>query len=205
MDGPLQHPANSSQRCSERFSKYRQGIYTPLPPPDGSLTSARLDGHKNFTQCPCSFRNMLQDAARPAVEVKALTEGEGFRFVDGLVIPSACILLGGSVFLWDVPAAPTDLRWQEWKTDHFKLFELLTVKPGRFDCNCERVLSGCNPSTEILLVGTGKRVVPVASHLKKYLNSLGIQVDAYDSVNSPASLISIDSAHSGMHARHTTC
>jgi hypothetical protein len=31
-------------------------------------------------------------------------------------------------------------------------------------------------------MGTGKTVVPMPPHLKKYLNGLGIQVDVFDSV-----------------------
>jgi len=109
------------------------------------------------------FKNLFDD--RPAIEVKTLTEARGFQFVDGLIVPSACIFFDGCLFLWDAPPAPKDMRWEGWLPEHFKLFEAVSPRP------------------EILLMGTGKSVVPMAPQLRKYLNQLGLQVDVLDSWN----------------------
>src|SRR5258708_20978028 len=47
----------------------------------------------------------------------------------GLILPSACIFLGGRVFLWNVP---TVTNWDAWTPDHFKVFEVVTPRPGSF-------------------------------------------------------------------------
>ncbi|KAJ7837406.1 DUF498-domain-containing protein [Mycena olivaceomarginata] len=46
-----------------------------------------------------SLTNMLASGTPPAVQVRA--------FVDGLLLPAACIFLDGTVFLWDPPASVT--------------------------------------------------------------------------------------------------
>jgi NADH dehydrogenase [ubiquinone] 1 alpha subcomplex assembly factor 3 len=85
-----------------------------------------------------SFTNLLADADNPPpVQVSSISDQEGIRLVDGLVLPAACIFLEGRVYLWDVPLLkPSEVQWQGWTKDHFELFDIVVPKPGtpRFFC-----------------------------------------------------------------------
>src|SRR4051812_45513663 len=65
--------------------------------------------HATCTRQDSSFTNILADENPPPVQVKSITN-DGISLSDGLVIPSACIFLGGKVFLWDVPVS----LWAGW-------------------------------------------------------------------------------------------
>ncbi|GLB34212.1 putative DUF498-domain-containing protein [Lyophyllum shimeji] len=110
-----------------------------------------------------SLTNILADENPPPVQVKTITN-DGIQLLDGLVLPSACIFLGGKVFLWDVPHK----LWEGWGQEHFEIFETVVPKP------------------EILLLGTGKTISQAPPFLRKYLNQLGIQVDVMDTRNACA-------------------
>lgn len=121
-----------------------------------------------------SFTNLLADADNPPpVQVSSISDQEGIRLVDGLVLPAACIFLEGQVYLWDVPSLktenkPSEVQWQGWTKDHFELFDVVVPKP------------------EILLLGTGKRIVQPPSFMRTYLNDRGIQLDVMDTRNACA-------------------
>lgn len=76
-----------------------------------------------------SFVNIHDDAERPAIEVKTITDS-GFQFVDGLLVPSPCIFINGTLFMWDAPPVPEDLKWTGWTSDHFKIFDVVSPRPG---------------------------------------------------------------------------
>jgi len=83
-----------------------------------------------------SFTNLLADVDNPPpVQVSSISDQEGIRLVDGLILPAACIFLEGQVYLWDVPLLktgnkPNEVQWQGWTKDHFELFDIVVPKPG---------------------------------------------------------------------------
>ena len=50
--------------------------------------------------------------------------------IQGLVLSSACVLLNGNVFLWDVPPVSQDGKWEGWGKQHFQIFDVVVPKPG---------------------------------------------------------------------------
>jgi hypothetical protein len=54
----------------------------------------------------------------------------GIHLQDGLLLPSACIFLDGTVFLWDLPATVT-----AWAREHLWLFEAVVSGPGGCACH----------------------------------------------------------------------
>lgn len=49
----------------------------------------------------------------------------------GLLVPTPLLLLNGQVFLWDVPPlSGLDTKWSGWTKEAFKVFEVVTPKPG---------------------------------------------------------------------------
>jgi len=84
----------------------------------------------------------------------------------GLILPSACIFLGGRVFLWNVPPVTGGAsNWDAWNIDHFKVFEVVVPKP------------------EILILGTGEKAIIPPPKVRQYLSSIGIQLDIMNTWN----------------------
>lgn len=109
---------------------------------------------------PTGLQNILGGGPAPPVQVRSIGS-DGIQLADGLVIPSACIFLDGKVFLWNVPSEP----WKGWTKEHFRIFDVVVPKP------------------EILLLGTGKHVIPLPQTLRAHLTQAGIQVDLLDTRN----------------------
>lgn len=108
------------------------------------------------------FRNILDDAERPAIIVDSISETT-FKLSDGIILPSNAVFLNGTAFMWDVP--PPAFDWPGWTQEMFEVFEVVAPKP------------------DILLFGTGRSALPPPPWLRPYLNSLGIQLDIMDSRN----------------------
>jgi len=137
----------------------------------------------------------------PAVQVKTIN-ASGIHLQDGLILPSACIFLRAR-------------------------FSCGTFRPhsgkggGKSGLRCLRSLyqtrcvsfSQCavmlfNFESEILLLGTGKSVLPPPAPLRHYLNELGIQLDVMSTVRalpSPCTLLRAEHVvTSGMPVPRTT-
>ncbi|EAU82712.1 hypothetical protein CC1G_08869, partial [Coprinopsis cinerea okayama7 len=112
-----------------------------------------------------SFTNILADDTPPPVQVSSISE-DGIQLEDGLQISGPTIFLEGRVFLWDVPPVGEGKdRWKGWTEEHFELFDTVV------------------PAPEILLFGTGKRILPPPPFLRTYLNQKGVQLDIVDTRN----------------------
>ncbi|KAI0797054.1 NADH dehydrogenase 1 alpha subcomplex assembly factor 3 [Abortiporus biennis] len=109
---------------------------------------------------PTALNNILSGGPAPAVQVKSVSN-QGIQLQDGLILPSPCIFLEGKTYLWDVPTT----FWDDWRTEHFELFDVVVPKP------------------EILLFGTGRKVVLPPPALRHYLTSIAIQIDVMDTWN----------------------
>ncbi|EKM59727.1 uncharacterized protein PHACADRAFT_137870 [Phanerochaete carnosa HHB-10118-sp] len=109
---------------------------------------------------PTKFANILAGANTLAVQIKTVNS-EGIQLEDGLIIPSACLFIEGKVFLWNAPPTP----WDDWKPEHFEVFDAVIPKP------------------ELVLLGTGQRVVPPPPHIRQYLSQIGIQIEVMDTRN----------------------
>lgn len=129
---------------------------------------------------PTKFTNILAGANVPAVQIKTVTS-EGVQLEDGLIIPSSCLFIEGKIFLWDVPSTP----WEGWKPEHFEIFDTVVPKPGTFKPNCYARITIHDP-LELVLLGTGKRVIPPPPHIRQYLSNIGIQIDVMDTVRAPS-------------------
>ncbi|KAH9482196.1 NADH dehydrogenase [ubiquinone] 1 alpha subcomplex assembly factor 3 [Psilocybe cubensis] len=144
---------------------------TPLPMTGWhSLTFGTRGLHSTRAVRDSSFTNLLADDGNPPpVQVSSISDA-GIQLADGLILPGACMFLEGKVFLWDVPN--TDLkskitaeRWNGWNGELFQILEVVTPKP------------------EMLLLGTGKTLVPPPAFLRSYLSGLGIQLEIMDTRN----------------------
>ncbi|TKY90494.1 hypothetical protein EX895_000492 [Sporisorium graminicola] len=130
------------------------------------------------------FFNILESPNSPNTTVSvASTSPTSLTLADGLVLSEPIVILNNHVFLWDHPklnqdyAVPSGIGWEDWLgsgqavkpgvklevsekvKDAFRMFELVDERP------------------EILLFGTGKRVLPPPAPIRQWLNELGIQLD----------------------------
>ncbi|KAM0792833.1 hypothetical protein ACM66B_002599 [Microbotryomycetes sp. NB124-2] len=150
--------------------KSNQSVYEPpthrVPHVQLSIERANRSSCIHVIDETTSLVNIIAQDARSPVTISSLTPSAGFTMSDGVVLPSPIIILDGAVFMWDVDG-PTDghMNWQGFNPDKLKIFET------------------CMPRPEILLVGTGSRMLFPPPAFKQHLNSLGIQVDVQDSRN----------------------
>ncbi|PWN89602.1 hypothetical protein FA10DRAFT_268127 [Acaromyces ingoldii] len=127
-------------------------------PNDGSYPTV-YDDFKNITA-----------SDQPQLSVHSLAE-DCITLSDGLVVHQPAILLNGQALLWDAPlldlnrAMPSGPGWEAWSDEAWRVFEI------------------CTPRPEIIIFGTGKRVLPPPASVKRYLNTLGIQLEAHDTRN----------------------
>ena len=137
-----------------------------------------------------SFTNLLADDNPPPVQVSSLSDN-GIRLTDGLLIPGACIFLEGKVYLWDTPELKTDTRtteeiWRAWGEERFQIFEVVTPRPGMSPrSNFNKVsfyVYKLGWLVEILLLGTGRKLIRRPPLIQAYLSALGIQLDVMDTV-----------------------
>ncbi|TIB16116.1 hypothetical protein E3P92_01417 [Wallemia ichthyophaga] len=100
-----------------------------------------------------------------ALQIQSIGKS-GLTFSDGKVCKGPVIVVDNKIFLWKVPTPTMPFNWGDAiPKEAFKMFETLTPRP------------------EILLLGTGKSMLPPPPAYTKYLNSLGIQVDIIDTKN----------------------
>jgi len=67
------------------------------------------------------------------VQIRNVSEAGGIELEDGLTLRSACIILGGKVFLWEVPTFEGTQQknlWDGWTKEDFEIFEVVEPKPG---------------------------------------------------------------------------
>ncbi|KAI0700592.1 DUF498-domain-containing protein [Cytidiella melzeri] len=116
------------------------------------------------TDSPTKFTNILAGTNVPATQVRTVTS-EGVHLEDGRIIRGPCLFLEGKAFLWNVPQQQTEKVWEGWKEEHFEVFEVTIPKP------------------ELLLFGTGRRLVLPPPSIRQHLNKIGLQVDFMDTRN----------------------
>lgn len=131
-----------------------------------SLASRHL--HTTVVRRDRSFTNFLADDNPPPVQVSSLSDN-GILLADGLLIRGACIFLEGKVYLWDTPELlKTQKIWDTWAEERFQIFDVVTPRP------------------EILLLGTGRKLIRPPPFIQAYLGRLGIQLDVMDTRNACA-------------------
>ncbi|SNX81574.1 uncharacterized protein MEPE_00279 [Melanopsichium pennsylvanicum] len=128
------------------------------------------------------FFNILESATLTTNVSIASTSPTSLTLHDGLVLSEPIVILNNNVFLWDHPklnqdyAVPSGIGWEAWlgveKIEAGKKLKVTDKVKQVF-----RVFELVDERPEILLFGTGKRVLPPPGPVREYLNGLGIQLD----------------------------
>ncbi|CAB4405270.1 unnamed protein product [Rhizophagus irregularis] len=157
-------------------------LHTSLPFFDDSNSKPSSSSSKfNYEKPPVSdtivptpmasaFKNMFDGSAIHSIQMLSRLTNDGFITSNEIEVKGPVILLNGDLIMWDVPQGDHGKGsvFNNWTTDFLKVFEVIKPRP------------------ELLIFGTGKSVVPIPSHIRQYLNGLGIQIEIVDTRNALA-------------------
>lgn len=155
------------------------------------------------TQTDFGALDVLRNTAAPATSIDATTS-DGFALNNQMRV-SGCglLLVGGEAFRWRpwvqggkegavVEGADgsrtgrlTNAKGQ-WEVSEgsWGILELVWPKPGMYNASWN---PGSNLTcVDLLIIGTGPTVLPLAPHVRKYLNDLGIRLEIQDTRNASA-------------------
>ncbi|KAH0565244.1 hypothetical protein GP486_001358 [Trichoglossum hirsutum] len=133
------------------------------------------------TQTDFESLDVLGGTPAPTTAIEAC-HSDGFLLNSGLrVSGSGVLLVGGEVFAWR--------PWEAigGKKERWKVKKLLNIK-GQWDVPSEvwGLLDIVWPKPDLLVLGLGPGVHPVAPETRAHLNSLGISLEVQDTRNAAA-------------------
>ncbi|OAL57467.1 hypothetical protein IQ07DRAFT_638794 [Pyrenochaeta sp. DS3sAY3a] len=133
------------------------------------------------TQTDFSALDVLRNTATPATAIDACTS-EGFALNNRMRINgSGLLLIGGEAF-----------RWRPWLQEDASSNDRMTGKllnaKHQWHVRDEAwgLLELVYPKPDLLIIGTGPTVVPIAPAVRQYLNGLGIRLEIQDTRNASA-------------------
>ncbi|KAL5118591.1 hypothetical protein ACEQ8H_003442 [Pleosporales sp. CAS-2024a] len=131
------------------------------------------------TQTDFGALDVLRNTIAPATSIDACTS-DGFALNNQVRISgSGILLIGGEAFRW----WPWDTSGQGRRMEG----RLLNAK-GQWEIKEEGwgVLELVYPKPDLLIIGTGPTVTPIAPGVRKHLNGLGIRLEIQDTRNAAA-------------------
>jgi NADH dehydrogenase [ubiquinone] 1 alpha subcomplex assembly factor 3 len=157
-------------------------------------------GPKSDEDTQTDFRalDVLRNTVAPATSIDACTS-DGFALNNQVRITgSGIVLVGGEAFRWWPWAREGDVQDREvmkgkllnakgqWEVhpESWGVLELVYPKPGMLVCTC--MLAFADIIVDLLIIGTGPTVIPIAPAVRKYLNDLGMRLEIQDTRNASA-------------------
>ncbi|SPO19910.1 uncharacterized protein UTRI_00308_B [Ustilago trichophora] len=128
------------------------------------------------------FFNILESSDPSSTISISSTSQTSLTLHDGLVLSEPVVILNNQVFLWDHPklnqdyAVPSGIGWEAWLGIE-KLNPGTKLKVSQKIKEVFGIFEIVDDRPEIVLFGTGKRVLPPPGPVREYLNGLGIQLD----------------------------
>ena len=183
----------SPHLLARRFHTSRQTLASdpPPPPPSGlanapsaptSLTRGPIS--KEATQTNFSTMDMLSSAPAPASSIDACLS-TGFHLSNGVKIHNAGVLIvSGEAF-----------AWTPWATSTSSSSKTLLNAHGQWNANGVDdsdagggwgLLDLVWPKPDLLILGLGPQMYPLAAGTRKCLHGLGIRVEVQDTRNAAA-------------------
>ncbi|OAG02319.1 uncharacterized protein CC84DRAFT_1167382 [Paraphaeosphaeria sporulosa] len=163
---------------------------TPSNYEDRAPRSLRDPPSDDNTQADFAALDVLRNTVQPATSIDACTS-EGFALNNNMRIAGCGVLLvGGEAYRWRPWLNPQGQKGtveQDAARDDAMTGRLLNAK-GQWEVPDEAwgLLDVVWPKPDLLIIGTGARITPIAPAMRKYLNSLGIRLDIQDTRNAAA-------------------
>ncbi|KAH7355732.1 hypothetical protein BKA66DRAFT_516006 [Pyrenochaeta sp. MPI-SDFR-AT-0127] len=142
------------------------------------------------TQTDFGALDVLRNTAAPATSIDACTS-DGFALNNQMRISgSGLLLVGGEAFRWrpwlleGSEKGTTAAVGADGDTTTGKLLNMKrqwSVQEGAWG-----ILELVYPKPDLLIIGTGPHVTPIAPAVRKYLNNLGVRLEIQDTRNAAA-------------------
>ncbi|KAF2024052.1 hypothetical protein EK21DRAFT_79545 [Setomelanomma holmii] len=166
-------------RASTRCLHTSLPVFMQSKPP-----KTRDRGPKSNEDTQTDFRELdvLRNTVAPATSIDACTH-DGFALNNQVRIGgSGLLLIGGEAF-----------RWWPWVKEgsldsRGNMTGRLLNSKGQWEVQPESwgVLELVYPKPDLLIIGTGPNVTPIAPAVRKYLNALGMRLEIQDTRNAAA-------------------
>lgn len=180
-------PAATAQASKLRRRPFRRIHTTPACLLQSRPPKSRDRGPKSDedTQTDFSALDVLRNTAAPATSIDACT-GDGFALNNQMRISgSGLLLVGGEAFRW----RPWLRRGRnEGATGRDAMMGSLLNAKRQWHVREEAwgALELVYPKPDLLIIGTGPHVTPIAPAVRTYLNGLGIRLEIQDTRNAAA-------------------
>ncbi|MCJ1309451.1 hypothetical protein MMC25_003111, partial [Agyrium rufum] len=142
------------------------------------LSSDRGPQSSETTQTDFGNLDVLGGSPPPSTAIDACL-GDGFHLDNGIRIGGGdgCLLIGGEAFVW-----------RPWENTDSRSRRSMVKAKGIWNVsdNSWGVLDLVWPKPDMLILGLGASTYPISPETRKYLNSLGIQLDIQDTRNAAA-------------------
>ncbi|KAI9801881.1 MAG: hypothetical protein M1833_002195 [Piccolia ochrophora] len=130
------------------------------------------------TQTDFAAMDVLGNTPGPTTAIDACLS-DGFQLDNGVKIRdgSGCLLIMGEAF-----------KWRPWEGPSGASQQSLRNKKGQWECPeaAWGVLDLVWPKPDLLILGLGPSMLPIAPNTRAYLNSLGIRIEVQDTRNAAA-------------------
>lgn len=184
----LRQPTSPTRRCLH--------VTAPLRlPPHPPKSKDRGPRSKEDTQTDFTAMNVLSNTPAPTTAIDACMD-DGFALNSGLkVTGSGVLLLGGEAF-----------KWRPWVKEGRKEGSIgsggmgdddkgvqspggkLQNRKGQWDVDKHvwGVLDLAWPKPDLLILGTGRGILPLSPETRRHINELGIRLEVQDTRNAAA-------------------
>lgn len=130
--------------------------------------------------------DIFSNTQAPSTAINACIS-DGFALDSGLKITGAgVLLLGGEAFQWRpwAPTAAAEVGANGVTSSHGKLQN----QKGQFhvDRGVWGVFDLVHPKPDLLILGTGKSILPLSPETRRHINELGIRIEVQDTRNAAA-------------------
>ncbi|KAF2010592.1 hypothetical protein BU24DRAFT_356144 [Aaosphaeria arxii CBS 175.79] len=163
----------------------RSSQYASSPP------KSRDRGPKSDEDTQTDFGNLdvLRNSVAPATSIDACT-GEGFALNNQMRIGGCGVLLvGGEVFRWRPWLVGKEKEEKSSSNSvHDELKGTLKNAKGQWEVQDEAwgLFDLLYPKPDLLIIGTGPHMLPIAPKVRTHLNNLGIRLEIQDTRNAAA-------------------
>ncbi|KAF2822723.1 hypothetical protein CC86DRAFT_300802 [Ophiobolus disseminans] len=179
---PFRAPSQTQTPCARAPRRCLHTTRSALMQSKPPKTRDRGPKSDEDTQTDFSMLDVLRNTAAPATSIDACTS-DGFALNNQARISgSGILLIGGEAFRWWPWAKEGSLE-----TRGVMAGKLLNGK-GQWDVRDGSwgVLELVHPRPDLLIIGTGPSVIPIAPAVRQYLNGLGLRLEIQDTRNAAA-------------------
>ncbi|KAF2197738.1 hypothetical protein GQ43DRAFT_423941 [Delitschia confertaspora ATCC 74209] len=170
------------RKLPQRYYRCLHSSSSRLAPSHPPKSRDRGPKSEEDTQTDFGMLDVLRNTAAPATAIDACTS-DGFALNNQVrIVGSGVLLVAGEVFRWRpwIQGAP------EGKEDAMSGKLTNSKRQWEVPKDAWGILDLVWPKPDLLIIGTGPQVMPIAPSTRKHINDLGIRVEVQDTRNAAA-------------------